>query len=412
MAQTVLLQPLSLEARLANWNLVRGIENQYDVPMQNPGLTGIELPTNAPSAFSIDAGVITVTPRHLPENAVEVDSMDIVTDQGTFDLMLEFRDWFPDDSPVPLSTFHSIFRSVDPSERELWRGVYWHSLPGSGNLNTTEDIIVMSDEDGYLNFAALVNQLAALDSEGLLYVTQISDQIGGHHLVASEDREPLAVVVHGGASSTYTARMNGHAFVRGRWAPNDAGGAWSQTNRDDSELRNASAPLENYWGIVTVQQKYNATHNRLFHFGDSNSFPGIRDTSAVRYRYNTSAASKPGILFPGTNTWFAPHCVMMDAYMSVAGTTFRSIRSVRLEDVADHDSQSTTGLASDIHSGDGRELDFQDYHWAEGMVFDLPQSTDAAVRQTNIDNWIATRTNIANNLTSLMGNANLNYDLT
>ena len=45
------------------------------------------------------------------------------------------------------------------------------------------------------------------------------------------------------------------------------------------------------------------------------------------------------------------------------------------------------------------------------MVFDIPESSDPDVRQANLENWIATRTDIANNLASLIGNINLNYDL-
>ena len=225
-----LSQFLSLR-NIPAWNLVRGIENQYDFSTENPELTGIALPTDAPSAFSIAAGVITVEPRHLPESAVEVDSMDIVTDQGNFPLILNFRDWFPDDAPTSLSTFYSVFRSVDPSARELWRGTYWYPSTSEGNIDTTENIIVMSNEDGYLDFPALVNQLAAINSDGLLYITRLTDQINNHHLVASGDNEPIAVAIVGGSASAYTVRRNGHLFMRGSWAASEINSNWFRVNR-------------------------------------------------------------------------------------------------------------------------------------------------------------------------------------
>ena len=55
-------------------------------------------------------------------------------------------------------------------------------------IDTTEDIIVMSDEDGYLDFPDLVNQLAAIDSDGLLYITRLTDQIENNHLVAATNQ--------------------------------------------------------------------------------------------------------------------------------------------------------------------------------------------------------------------------------
>ena len=391
------------------WNLVRGIENQYDVPTEIPELTGIELSTDTPSAFSIYAGVITVTPRHLPESAVEVDSIDIVTDQGNASLILNFRDWFPVDSPVPLSSFYSCFRSVDPSARELWRGSYWHSSTNGGNLDTTEDIIVMSDEDGYLDFPDLVNQLAAIDSDGLLYITRLTDQIENNHLVAATNQEPIAVAIVGGSVSTYTVRRNGHLFVRGRWAASDINNVWFQTNRLSSSFADAGAPLGNYWGIVSVQQKYNSTNNRLFQFGDDNSYPGIRDIGERGYRYNSSGI-RPADLDPSDDTWYDPHCLIMDEYRTFLGNNTRGIRSLRLEDESDHNVQEAI-VFGNIQAGSGRVLNFSEYHWAEGMTFDIPGSSDENVRQTNLDNWVATRTNVANNLASLIGNVNLNYDL-
>ena len=403
-----LSQFLSLR-NIPAWNLVRGIENQYDFSTENPELTGIALPTDAPSAFSIAAGVITVTPRHLPESAVEVDSMDIVTDQGNFPLILNFRDWFPSDAPTSLSTFHSVFRSVDGSARELWRGTYWHPSTSGGNIDTTEDIIVMSDEDGYLNFPALVNQLVAINSDGLLYITRLTDQRATFHLVAAGDHEPIAVAIVGGSASTYTVRRNGHLFMRGSWAASEINSNWFRVNRLQSEFLEVNAPLGNYWGIVSVMQKFNADNNRLFQFGDNNAYPGIRDVGDRGYFFNTDGI-RPDNLDPGDDTWYDPHCVIMDEYRTFLGNNVRGIRSLRLEDSSAHHS-STRTVFGNIQTGTGRRLFSQDYHWAEGMIFDIPGSNDENVRQTNLNNWIATRTNVANNLASLIGNVNLNYDL-
>ena len=244
-------------------------------------------------------------------------------------------------------------------------------------------------------------------------MNRITDQIGANHLVASTDEEPLAVVMIGGVIANTTIQRNGRLFFRGRWQPSDFNSAWSGTARTSTTSGNTTYVMGNYWGIVSVQEKFNSTNNQHFRFGDGNSYPGIRLVGDATYRYNSTV--RPANVDVGDDTWYDAHAVIMDAIQSPAGNTRKTLHGIRLENGANHeDVEVIIALTQQggLHEGSGMELDFGDYYWSEAAIYDIPDTTVAAQRTQNLENWDAIRNDIANNLTAIIGNRNNNYDLT
>ena len=421
MTQIEVAIPFNAELGLADWNPIRGLSQTYDVAAALPtGVLNIAISGTTPPNFSINAaGVITADLPHL--YTTEVETLQIGSSVGNLNLQVNLRDWFPNDSEIDLSTFHSASRSFDGSAQELWRGLYWYPSVSGGNLNTTEAVTVTSGENGYLDFDALVQELVDINSDGILYVTRITDQIDGNDLVAGANAQPMAIALTNGALSTFfidgvespfTQRRNGNLFFRGKWNPNAINSQWSGTERNLSVLSATTPVMNNSWGIITVQQKYNGANNRTFRFGDNNSYPGIRDTSTSRYRYNTRG-TRPAVLFPGVAVYENPHCVMMTGLLIANGNILRTLESVNLQDVEAHTDNSViiSNVPLNQHNGSGRELDFGDFYWAEGIIYDIPEGNTAGARQAIREDWQTIRTNLANNYTAIIGNDNFDYDI-
>ena len=421
MAQTTLLQPLSIQARLSDWNLVRGIDNEYDVATEISGRTGFALPSSTPDDYEItSAGVLSISLEHLPDTALELDDLEITTDQGTLPLAMSFRDWFPDDSEDDLHWFYSAFRSVDGTARELWRGIYWYSETTTGDLDMSIDITVMSDDNGYLNLNALRDTLVETSQNGLVYVTRLTDQVGTDHLLVDEDRDnneqvqAYAFSIINGSLSDFHERGDNLLFLRGHWDASDFNSNWqAPVARRTAQYLHLGTGYGEYFGISTVQQRFVSTTNRIFRYGDYNSYPGLRDAGiAFTYRYNARGV-RPGLLATNAATWRDAHLVMMDCVKTATNLPRKHLDLVRLAEESNHVArQATAPSADDVHNGDGGEIEFGEWWWAEGSAYILPQLGTNALRTAAYNQWAATIANIANNLVSIFSNTDFNYSFT
>ena len=178
MAVFTLSQFLNLR-NVPAWNLIRGISQTYNIPAQissASGDTGWSLAIT-PTGISINSsGLITADLTH--HFSDESDSLTVNTDQGTYNIALSVRDYFPSDFYLTPSMFYSSFRSWDHSARDLYLCQYVSGETPSA-FNTAQ-VMVRSGADGYVDLDALQTTLAAIGSRGVLQPIRIYNQRDGN----------------------------------------------------------------------------------------------------------------------------------------------------------------------------------------------------------------------------------------
>ena len=373
------------------WALVRGISQTYDVQAQfTVAHTGWSL-VNAPSGFSINrSGVITAD---IPHNFTgTVGDLTISTNQGFIILHTTIRDWFPNDHPTPIRAFYSSWRSYDGTSRTLFTGRYHHGT----NLVSSQDLIIASAADGYLNVDALETTLANIAQDGVLIVTQWTDQVGDFNLIPVSNTELLAIHMEDGEISRAYTSGNNRLMLEGIWSPGDLDSNWSSaTDRTYADYASSSTAsvATGAWGITCLLEKKSPnSSNRRLRAGDGNSVPAVRNSNSG-YRLQTAPLQPPNSVISVENV----SLLIGQNHLSTATHYSRRLSRYDLTtEVRDVGlTSSLTPTASDLN---GTNLEVAGYYIGEFAVWDAADTQDASLE------WVRNDHEIANNLLAAFSN--------
>ena len=390
---------------------VRGIPDSFDASEFLTGTrTNWGVGPGAPSGIDVnDAGTVFVNLDHYDDT--EPENIQITTNQGNLLIPFTQREMFPDDFVIPINVFWSAWRSYDRSARDLWIGTYQYR--DADGVTQTQEVTVSSAADGYLDLDALETTLAAIDSDGILFVTMILEQVGliaGYDLPASnlsDDNKFLAVHMQNGAISDQTVRVNGNLMFQSGWRASDFHPDWSNTLRRAEYLHNVQpSALFESWALYTVQKRNSTSSSssaRDLKVGDNNSYnAGIRSNSSTSFRFNISTPRPDDISISVANQ--ANLFALLGSVRRRSGTSSfdRTLAFYRLS--GQLELIDTVQSNNNLNSGGGAEIDLGDFDWAEMAFYDLPH-TDAGAEDWN-DEFL----NLMDNLVAQLAGNTFDYD--
>ena len=355
------------------WTITRGLEFTYDAAAEfTAAQTNWSLADNTPAGITIDSdGLITANVAFTTD--VIIDTLAVYTDDETLNIALTVNDFFPDDLDAPLTNFYSSHRSHDRSARQLFSGVYQYR---SGGVTLSSDIIASSENNGYLDFEALVDRLVEINNSGIFIVTELRDQIGTFHLTAAQTISFAAIHIDNGEVGAVTQRFNGNLMLRSGWTLNDIYDAWSSLTVDASYHIQGDQAIATTWAMLALQQRRGTSTSgdrREYKAGDGNSYnPGIRDNGSNIFKYNTNAG-KPDDIDVG----FATDPFVLNAYsiqITSGGAVSKSLGAWNLTEDENIEHFATT---SGTGGGTGIELELGDWNWGEMVFFQIDIASDA-----------------------------------
>ena len=411
MAVFTLSQFLNLR-NVPAWNLIRGISQTYNIPAQissASGDTGWSLAIT-PAGISINSsGLITADLTH--HFSDESDSLTVNTDQGTYNIALSVRDYFPVDFYIAPAMFYSSFRSWDHTERDLFRCQYV-SGEATSAFNTAE-MTVRSGVDGYVDMDALQATLAAIGSRGVLQPMVIYNQRDDDtpmNLVTDSSSDPaLAGFMNDGVLTMVL--QNGRPVIRGVWTPSDLNSNFTLPARTEtayqSMLNRTFGPFHAI--SISMRRRNDApsdVENVLrMYSGDQNSYPGMRtEDNFLRYN-NGTYPTDIGL----TNTQIREWGVWngLSGRVVSEGVNVYQRREHFWRQLNSLGGLTTTptleGNTTQHREGVGGQLRMGGWDWAETSAYD---GLDTAVEATNFrgqDN------NLYNNLVAVLGGGNFEY---
>lgn len=396
-----LYKDVNFRGSLSTFNLVRGLSQTHDVDNATGGVaTNFALPT-AVDGFSVDnsTGILTAD---LPHLYPAIDEVAVSSSIGTINIPLSFRDWVPNDAPTDLLWFYSVSRSHDGSARNLWRGDYYYPGSPNGNLNTLRTITARSGSDGILDWEALRDEVIGYNDSGVLRIEELINQVGDGDLIASGGNEGLAMAIVDG-NVVGMAQRGGNLFMRGKWSSNEFDANWTRRSDTNSLFLQTSADFGNYYGLTTVQEKYDAAVSRKFRYGDDNGFPAIRNVPiSDGIGYKLALFIDPGDVIISQLTFEDPTLVIADRYV-IDGAYNKRIRVLNVE--SEDESESVSDTDSGLQGGSGGRLEIADYFWNEAALWDVND-----MDETDLDNWLKTKSQLASNYISLYYNTNRTYN--
>ena len=410
MAVFNLSQFLSLR-NVPAWNLVRGISQTYNIPAQissASGDTGWSLAIT-PTGISINSsGLITADLTH--HFSDESDSLTVNTDQGTYNIALSVRDYFPVDFYIAPAMFYSSFRSWDGTERDLFRCQYI-SGEATSAFNTAE-MTVRSGTDGYVDMDALQATLAAIGSRGVLQPMVIYNQRDDDtpmNLVTDSSSAALAGFMNDGVLTMVL--QNGRPVIRGVWTPSDLNSNFTLPARTETEYRSMlNGTFGPFHAISISMRRRNdapsgvANVQRMYS-GDQNSYPGMRtEDNFLRYN-NGTYPTDIGLTNAQIGEWGVWNGLSGRAVS--AGVNIYQRREHFWRQLNSNNGLTTTatleGNTTQHREGVGAEIQMGGWDWAETSAYD---GLDTAVEANNFrgqDN------NLYNNLVAVLGGGNFEY---
>ena len=398
-----LFKHINFRGSLSTLNLVRGLSQTYDIRNATGGTaTNFTLPT-AVDGFSVDnsTGILTVD---LPHIYTAIDDIEVSASIGTINIPLSFKNWFPNNAPTDLLWFYSVSRSHDGSAQALWRGDYYYPGAVGGNLNTLRTITARSGQDGLLDWEALRDEVIGYNDSGVLRIEELINQVGDGDLVASGANEGLAMAIVDGSVVGMTQRGN-NLFMRGKWSTSEFDANWTRREDNNSLFLQTSADFGNYYGLTTVQEKYDASISRKFRFGDDNGIPAIRNLPGnvgMGIGYKLALIVDPGDVIISQLTFEDPTLVIGDRYV-VDGAYNKRIRVLNVE--SEDESESASDTDPDLQGGFGGRLEIADYFWNEAALWDVNNMDEAA-----LEDWLRTKSQLASNYIALYYNTNRTYN--
>ena len=396
-------QFLNLNRPPEPWNLVRGGTRTYDAAAQVIGSrTGWSL-VNPPSEFTMSsAGVITAV---LPQYHKTVPGdLTIQTTEETFSLQTTIRDFFPNDFVFQPNHFYSSWRSYDGTARNLFAGQYW--APTNAAAFTTEDVVVSSGDDGYVDVDALQTRLNAISPNGILTVNEIYDQLDSRlniPRITSAGTSEFAYVwlVNGVLSGEM---VNGHIQFRSNWRPSGLNSGWTGGHRATAGYQLfttvGSISLQGFAMHVIAQKRNTGLSSNQFWCGDDNAYPGIRSVGADQLWLNIDG-DKAIITVPDAilNNPF----ILTGAQLRNAGTVFRrQIYAFRLGQSQQVFDDTEYG---DQWVGAGASIIVGDYNFGEMALFSVGEVN--GVTDANI--WRAQHETLVDNAVAILGNQSFTY---
>ena len=385
---TITVRVLNVATDGTAWTITRGREFTYNAAAEFTATqTNWSLANNTPAGITIDSdGLITANVAFIADDIV--DTLAVYTDEEILNIALTVNDLFPDDLDAPLTNFYSSRRSHDRSARQLYSGIYQYR---GGDATLSSDIIVSSENNGYLDFEALVARLVEINNTGIFYVTELRDQISTFHLSASATTSFAAIHIDNGEVGAVTQRFNGNLMLRSGWALNDIYSQWSSLTVDASFHRQGVQTIGTTWAMLVLQQRHGSATSlfrREYKAGDGNSYnPGVRDAGNNILKYNENTV-KPNDI----NVSFAADPFVLNAY-SIQTTAGGAVnKALGAWNLTEDENLENFATSSGTSGGTGIELELGDWNWAEMAFFQIDIASDA------ISSWRADQENYINSL--------------
>ena len=405
MAVFTLSQFLNLR-NVPAWNLIRGISQTYNIPAQissASGDTGWSLAIT-PAGISINSsGLITADLTH--HFSDESDSLTVNTDQGTYNIALSVRDYFPSDFYLTPSMFYSSFRSWDHSARDLYLCQYVSGETPSA-FNTAQ-VMVRSGADGYVDLDALQTTLAAIGSRGVLQPLRIYNQRSGNvPMILSSTNSP-ALAGHMNDGALTMVLQNGRPVIRGVWTPADLNSNFTLPARTEIAWYISTSLDQTFstFHALVISMRRRVANNQRMWVGDQNAYPGMR-TESNNLRYNNN--SYP-VDIPLSDAQIAEWGVWMavSGRAISAGVNQYQRREHVWRQLNENNGLTATSIlegdATQWRSGAGAQIQMGAWDWAEMSAYDGLSTEALANTYRNRD------VNLYNNLVAVLGGGNFAY---
>ena len=411
MAVFNLSQFLSLR-NVPAWNLVRGISQTYNIPAQissASGDTGWSLAI-APTGISINSsGLITADLTH--HFSDESDSLTVNTDQGTYNIALSVRDYFPVDFYLAPAMFFSSFRSWDHTERDLFRCQYISGVTPRA-FNDTQ-VTVRSGADGYVDMAALQTTLAAISSRGILQPLVIYNQMDSDipmNLLGGSNSPALAGFMNDGALTMVF--QNGRPVIRGVWTPSDLNSNFTMPARTLTEYisPNNDETFDSFHALVISMRRRDdapdgVSNAQRMYVGDQNSYPGMRTEDNFLNYNNPTSPGDIGLSNAQIEEWGVWMAVSGRA-VSAGVNQYQRREHVWRQLNENNGLTVTTSLEGDVGEwriGGGAELMMGAWDWAEMSAY------EGLNTEVKANTYKERDVNLYNNLVAVLGGGSFEY---
>ena len=341
-------------------------------------------------------GVITLTLKHWADS---FDSITVTTDQGSYEIKVLMKDFFPSNFRFKPFSFYSSFRSHDGTARRLWKANYVSHL--TIPAFDTVEVIAHSDDTGYLDKSRLLSDCLAIGSEGVIELTTIAEQTGtgSKDIALAEDSKP-AYAGNVQAGILNLLLQNGRPYFTSIWTPSQFNSNWLDVQRTGCEYILAFSPDSEYSGFYATycMQRRIGVDFASFHAGDDNAYPGFVAVSGIEWKFNTNN-NPANLILNFIREW---------GVGTFSSTTTSPLNSIRLSGyfrlaTTDTRFSSRDIVSSSAHSGSGIKLAVGNWDFSEFAIYDIGTSgTDGTSLRSNYKQ-------IVNNLVAVFGGARFDY---